>query len=242
MIFAGRPAESDHSPADWLAAALPPAAPADATVASLVPPVFPAYARVFHPAARYAGDDDVDVTWAEVAAANATVAHPAMEWGSITGLMEFYDQADQSPLWDGAPARGHLPADVAQTLIDVLRRHTETPQECWFGVPADLVPADAGPLELGGNDFWLIRGPIELASANLAEEPSEQSAGIWWPADRAWLVVTDIDLVTTYVGGSSACIAEIVAHPRLEAAEVAVSQGTSWTADTVNPLPLDAPD
>jgi hypothetical protein len=238
VTFAGRAAESDPSPGDWIAAAVHD----DGTVGSLVPPVFEAYARVFHPAARYSGEDDVDVTWTEVAAANATVAHPAMEWGSITGLMEFFDQADQSPLWDGAPALGHLPAHVAAAMAVVLRRHTGTPEDCWFAVPAELIAADAQPLDLGGHEFWLVRGPVELAAANMADEPSEQSSGVWWPADRAWCVVTDIDLVTTYVGASSACIADLLADPGLEAAAVPVTQGVSWDADTINPLPLDAPD
>jgi hypothetical protein len=238
VIFAGRAAESDPSSGDWIPAAVLD----DDTVAALVPPVFDAYARVFHPAARYAGDDDVDVPWGEVAAANATIAHPAMEWGSITGLMEFFDEADQSPLWDGAPARGHLPAHVAQAMTAVLRRHTSSPEDCWFGVPADLIPADARPLQLGGNDLWLVRGPIELAAANMAEEPAEQSPVMWWPADRTWFVVTHIDLVTTYVGGSAACIADLLAAPGIEAAAVPPDQGTTWDADTVNPLPLDAPE
>src|ERR1700712_1420597 len=119
-MFAGRAAESDTSPGAWIAAAVRD----DATVGSLVPPVFEASPRVFHPAVRYAGDDDIDVTWAEVAAANATVAHPAMEWGSITGLMEYFHSGDQSPLWDMAPAEGHLPEHIARRMIDVLGRHT----------------------------------------------------------------------------------------------------------------------
>jgi hypothetical protein len=98
------------------------------------------------------------------------------------------------------------------------------------------------PVELGGTAYWLVRGPVELAAANMAAEPAEQSAAIWWPADRAWCVVTDLDLVTTYLGGTAACVAELVGHPGLEVAEVAVTQGVDWTADTVNPLPLDAPD
>jgi hypothetical protein len=247
VIFAGRPVEGDITPGRWIADAVR----ADSTVGSLVPPVFEAYARVFHPAARYVGNDDVDVPWAEVAAANATVAHPGMEWGSITGLMEFFDQADQSPLWDGAPARGHLPAHVAQAMARVLRGHTGTPEDCWLGVPAELIPAElipaellrAGtqPLELGGNQFWLIRAPIESAAANLAEEPSEQSAGIWWPADRAWFVGTDIDLVTTYVGGSTGCIADLLAAGGLETAPADAAQAVTWDADRVNPLPPDGP-
>jgi hypothetical protein len=237
-MFAGRAAESDTSPGAWIAAAVQDGA----TVSSLVPPVFEAYARVFHPAVRYAGDDDIDVTWSEVAAANATVAHPAMEWGSITGLMEFFEAADQSPLWDGAPARGHLPEHVAARVAAVLRGHTATPDDCFFGAPAEVLATDAPTLPVGGNDVVLVRGPVELAARNMAEEPSEQSATLWWPADRAWIVVTDLDLVTTYVGGTSACIADLLADRGLEAAPTSPTQRITWDADTVNPLPLDAPD
>jgi hypothetical protein len=75
----------------------------------------------------------------------------------------------------------------------------------------------------------------------MAAEPSEQSASLWWPADRAWFVATDIDLVTTYVGGSTACIRDLLAHPGLEAAQVPRDQRITWDADTINPPPLDAP-
>jgi hypothetical protein len=83
----------------------------------------------------------------------------------------------------------------------------------------------------------LVRGPVELAAANLVPEPGSQSANAWWPADRAWFVATDVDLVTTYVGGSAALVADLAAAPGLEAAPAAPDQSTAWTADTVNPLP-----
>src|ERR671932_624471 len=79
-----RPVGTDDSPGAWIAAALR----RDRTVASLVPPVFEAYARVLHPAVRYAGDDDVDVRWDEVAAYNGTTAHRLMQWPAITGSWE----------------------------------------------------------------------------------------------------------------------------------------------------------
>jgi hypothetical protein len=232
---ARRAVEDDVSPGSWIAEALHD----DATVGSLVPPVFDAYARVFHPAARYVGDDDVDVPWAEVAAANRTTAHPAMEWGSITGAMEYFDGADQSPVWNGAPALGHLPAHVAQRIAAVLRRHTGTPDDCWFGVPTEFVAAEAPALSVGGGEFTLVRGPVELAAANMTPEPVEQSAGLWWPADHAWCVATDADLVTTFVGGSAACIEALLADAGLEVAEVPVFQGVTWGTDEINPLPLD---
>jgi hypothetical protein len=77
---------------------------------------------------------------------------------------------------------------------------------------------------------------------NFAAEPFEQSANLWWPADRAWLVCTDIDLVSTYVAGSAACIAELLSHPDLEAAPAEAKQKVTWDADQVNPPPPDAPD
>jgi hypothetical protein len=71
------------------------------------------------------------------------------------------------------------------------------------------------------------------AARNLAPEPHEQSANLWWPADRAWCVVTDIDLMSTYVGGSHACIGEVLDTPGLEA--VAAAPGDLVAVDPINP-------
>jgi len=238
--FAGRPVEEDVSPGGWIADAV---APFGRGVASLVPPVFEAYARVFHPATRYLDVRDVDVSWTEVAAANGTVAHPVMEWGSITGSMEYFENTDQDPVWQGAPARGHLPTAVAARMVDVLARHTATPDDCWFGVwhGWGVLDGDRPTLPLPEREYWLVRGPIGLATENMAPEPSEQSASLWWPADRAWFVATDIDLVTTYVGGSTGCIADLLAAAGLETAPADAAQAVTWDADRVNPLPPDGP-
>lgn len=240
MAFAGRPVERDVSPGAWIADAL---APSGRGVASLVPPTFGAYARVFHPAARYVGAEDVDVSWAEVAAANGTVAHPLMEWGSITGSMEYFGNADQDPLWQGAPARGHLPVEVAARMVAVLAEHTTTPDDCWFGVWRGwgVLDGDWPTLVLPDREFWLVRGPVGLATENMAPEPAEQSASLWWPADRAWFVATDIDLVTTYVGAGPGCIADLLATDGLETAPAEAGQAVTWDADRLNPLPADGP-
>ena len=234
MLIAGRPVETDTSAAAWLSRS-----------EWILPVAFPAYARVLHPAIRYAGDDDVEVPWAEVADANATLAHPLMQWTGITGGWEFVHEDDQSPLWDDSPAEGHLPVTVAARLIEVLRRHTTAPDDCWFGMwrgfgwygQSDVpVPAPSGPTLLG-REHLLLRGPIDLATANTAPEPAEQSANLWWPADRAWCVVTDIDLMSTYVGGSAACIADLLAAPDLEVVPAAFGDRVDLGADDVNPVP-----
>jgi hypothetical protein len=213
----GLPVERDVSAGVWISSARRRGAPG--TLASIVPAVFEAYARIPHPAVRYAGDDDVEVSWAEVAAHNGTVAHPLMQWLTIThGPVD-----SQPPVWDDGPSEGHLPVAVAARLGDVLGRHTGTPGECllgrWHGFGYDLPNPDVPPRLLlrGNHDVVLVRGTVADAIRNLAPEPHEQSANLWWPADRAWCVVTDIDLMSTYVGGTASCITEVVDTPGIEA-------------------------
>jgi hypothetical protein len=235
--LAGRPLEDDVSPGDWIVEAL--AGSPEGTVSAFLPAVFPAYGRVLHPAVRYAGDDDVDVPWAEVAEENGTVSHPLMQWPGVTGGWEFVGEEDQSPLWDDSPAEGHLPAPVAARLAAVLRRHTGTPDDCWFGLWQGWTGAlSTRPLlRLPGREHLLVRGPVELAAANLAAEPAEQSANLWWPADRAWCVATDVDLMSTYVGCSEACLAELAGTRDLEVAPAGPDDAVTYAADRYNPVP-----
>ena len=242
MELGGLPVETDVSRGVWISSARRRGEPG--TVAALVPATFEAYARVFHPAVRYVGDHDVEVCWAEVAAHNGTIAHPLMQWASITGSWEFQSSDNQPPIWDDAPSEGHLAVPVARRLAEVLARHTRTPDEClfgrWDGFGYDLTSPDVPPRLLlrGGHDVVLVRGTVADAVRNLAPEPHEQSANLWWPADQAWCVVTDIDLTSTYVGGSAACIAELLVTPGLETAPVAPEDRVS--IDPVNPLPAGA--
>jgi hypothetical protein len=229
--------EDDVTPGDWIARGVDP--DRWPTVGSFVPRGFAAYARVLHPAYRYRGDDDVEVTWAVVAAANGTVLHPLAQWPGLTGGWEYVTEDSQPPIWDRAPDEGHLPSEIAARLVAVLRRHTATPDDCWFGVwhGFGAIPAGAPTLVLPHREHVLVRGPVELAAANMADEPAEQSAGLWWPADRSWCVATDIDQLSTYVGGSAACIAELLATPGLEVVPASADDGVDVAADRVNPVP-----
>jgi len=217
----GLPVEVDVSRGVWISSARRRGTPG--SVSALVPAVFEAYARVLHPAVRYDGDDDVEVTWARVAAHNGTVAQPLAQWEALTrGPVE-----SQPPVWDDGPSEGHLPVALAARLGTVLGRHTGTPADCllgrWDGFGFDLPDAGTPPRLLlrGGHDVVLVRGAVDDATRNLAPEPHEQSANLWWPADQAWCVVTDIDLTSTYVGGSAACIDELLRTPGIEAFRVA---------------------
>ena len=220
MQLGGLPVETDVSRGVWISSAR--RRGERGTVASLVPAVFAAYARLLHPAVRYAGDDDIEVPWTEVAAHNGTVSDRLARWDAVTrGPVE-----SQPPVWDDGPSEGHLPVGVARRLASALSRHTTTPGEClfgrWDGFGYDLTDRDVPPRLLlrGERDVVLLRGAVTDAVRNLAPEPHEQSANLWWPADQAWCVVTDVDLRSSYVGGSSACIAELLATESLEALPV----------------------
>jgi hypothetical protein len=228
----GLPVEPDVSLGVWISSSR--RRGTRGTVGSLVPEDFEAYARVLHPAVRYAGDDDVEVRWAEVAAHNGTVVGPLVQWNALTPR----PVDSQPPVWDDGPSEGHLPVAVAARLSAVLARHTATPEDClfgrWDGFGYDLKTPDVPPRLLlrGGSDVVLVRGTVADAVRNLAPEPWEQSANLWWPTDRAWCVVTDLDLRSTYVGGSAACIAELLATPGLEAFP-------AGTGDPVSVGPVD---
>jgi hypothetical protein len=228
--LAGRPVQPDASAATWIAAALAPGAPR--VVASLLPRGFAAHARVLHPAVRYEGDDDVAVPWGVVARHNRRTAHRLMQWPAITGSWEFVADLDQPGLWNDAPAEGHLPASVAERLAAVLARHTSVPADCWFGLAADAAPDLAG-----GAEQLLVRGPLPLAAANFVPEPAEQGPSLWWPADRAWVVVTDPHLTSTYVAASAAAVADVLADEALDAWPAAPADPVSADSDPVNPPP-----
>lgn len=230
MQLAGRPVEDDAAATSWLTAALLPSRPR--RVGSLVPPVFAAYARVLHPAVRYEEDDDVAVPWAAVARHNRRTAHPLMQWPSITGSWDYVSDLDQPGVWNDAPAEGHLPVEVARPLGAVLARHTAVPGDCWFGLAADAAPELAN-----GHPYLLVRGPVALAVANFVPEPAEQGPSLWWPGDRAWCVVTDPHLTSTYVGGTAAAIADLLAADGIETWEAEPGDPVMPDSDPVNPAP-----
>jgi len=52
---------------------------------------------------------------------------------------------------------------------------------------------------------------------------------LWWPADRAWFVATEIDFEWAFVAGTEDLIDRLAVHPQLEA--------TRTSPDSVANLP-----
>jgi hypothetical protein len=231
---------TDVSPADWVVTGI---RDFEYDVGSLVPQSFPAYARVFHPA--YLGEQEV--RWAAVARANRRQPHHSMQWASITGSWRYMHGGAQPGVWDCEPTEGSLPARQAQRLAQLLATHTTSQDRCWFavwdGFGALPIPREGIPrVEMPQRPMLLLTGPLSAAATPLAQPPFSQGASLWWPADRAWCVATDVDLMSTYVGGSRECIDELVADNELEAMPVSVDQRVTWDSDEVNPLPPLPPE
>jgi hypothetical protein len=234
-----------NPPFQWITEAI--RNPKHADVGCLMPPVFEAYARIFHPAYRRVGpwpdQREVPVSWQQVATANGRVTHPAMQWGSLVGSWALDNQPG---LWDRPPDNREVPVFVINALARILKRYTGAVSilyAVWDGYmevstamrehAAQL--EDVEILELPIRRMYVKRGSIDDAA-----EPfgiPGRTPDLWWPTDQEWFVATDVDLVTTYVGGNARCIEAIINDDKLEAMQVTSEQGLTWDTDTINPRP-----
>jgi hypothetical protein len=203
----------------------------------VVPGGSSAYARVLHPAEQPGWGERL-VRWSEVAAWSGMPFGRAAQFHSIA-LPPVRPQ--QRAPWSGqGPREGSLYLPDAQALAGLVREWTTTPGRCWFcvwdgygwggtlltplGEPnvrlPDPVPGPVrqGPrVHLPNRDYLLYRGPVEAVAAVAPISGIDQTANLWWPADRAWCVASEIDLPWTYVGGPAGLIERILTDERIEA-------------------------
>ncbi|CAO5255702.1 hypothetical protein [Frankia sp. AgKG'84/4] len=205
---------SDVSPAAWVEVALT-ATVHTTTVAGMVPDVFPAYARILPP--TY--DQDVlgrRYRWTEIA------EHQGVE---LTAETRYRDLVAGSERW-GRPSDGGLDAQETAALARVLSAFTDTAEQAYFclwdgfNLPETAAWEDR-PMRVGTphRAYHLLSGPV--SAAPILPTPVEwRCASLWWPADRAWLVATEIDGYLTYVGASQAAIDAIRTDHALDAVAV----------------------
>lgn len=208
---------ADPHVADWFLDQLGSWEPPYLTVGSLVPTGFEAVARVLHP-----WDDgdvgDPPLRWSVVAAADGFaelhdfVAAGAEEMHPPSGTQG----ANQ--------ALGWLDLLTASALTDVLGPMTTTPTDAYFAVwegwgdvPVQQFPG-AAQFSTPWRTHFVLSGPLDCVMRPFGvSRLGSPLSGMWWPADHAWFVMTEIDFAWTFVAGSTMLIDQILAHPDLEA-------------------------
>ncbi len=117
---------------------------------------------------------------------------------------------------------------TASTLVDVLTEETTTPYdvfvavwEGWGDVPPQRFPG-AARLDTQARGHFLVRGPLRGVLWSVAASNRHRpAAGLWWPADRAWFVSTEIDYEWTFVAGTGELVDRLVNDDRVEVARTA---------------------
>jgi hypothetical protein len=228
-------------------------------VGALVPPVFEAYARILHPAGRRDGGL---IRWAEVAAWSGGTVHGLAQFHEMARPQGSFGRDSElpAPPFDTPPRDGVLEPATLAVLCEMLGRHTTTPEMCYFGVwegfgwtsmvegpaapadPAAPVPP-AARLELPERSYLLFSGPLSAvgevgwAWTNGFDGDTgfnQESPSIMWPADQSWFVATEVDLDSTFVGGSAALVGELLADARLEAWPASATDPTDAGSDRIN--------
>jgi hypothetical protein len=206
-----------------------------------IPKGLEAYARIFHPASDPKGNP---VSWAEVAEAVGSTAHREMQWHALVGSSATYGFTGSR--WAGGePSLGEMDLDELEALCEILTVHSANSEDCFFGLCEiwswvnELLPEGGRKqprLELPlGRNHVVLRGPLSAVNQIGNPRPVARHAPqLIWPADRTWLVVSEVDFDSTLVGGSSELIQAIVESPELEAWRVEPADSLAADADKVN--------
>lgn len=211
----------------------------------VVPGGFDAYARVLHPVATPEHGGQL-VRWGDVAAWSGRPLRPDAQFHSVALPAEDPgtprpgggEVPPEGSLWaaDAAALAAiarqwtAAPDDCWFCVWNGFGWGAATAVLSAAGPGQDAVPAPAhpdpvppavraGPLvRLPNREYFLYRGTAEDV-VTLARVPGTggQSPSLWWPADHAWCVATDIDTPWTYVGGSRGLIGALLAGSSLEA-------------------------
>jgi len=95
-------------------------------------------------------------------------------------------------------------------------------------------------VHLPQRSYFLLQGPLdaamELGWMLDASHFSPQSPNLFWPNDHSWCVATEIDLDSSYVGGSKELVQRLVADEELEALVAAPEDPVDSRSDKINRL------
>lgn len=119
-------------------------------------------------------------------------------------------------------------SELAQVgvALDVLARHTATPDECYFCLWDGWATTTIGSwpnFAIPNRTYWLFRGSLsDYADWNSADPKGwphgdSPDPAFIWPADHAWFIANDVDPHFATIGAGVGAIDQIVADKRIDA-------------------------
>jgi hypothetical protein len=181
------------------------------------------------------------VRWDAVAAWSGRTIHALAQWEFLECPVGVPDS--RTP-FDEPPATGGPPPASLDALLDVIAAHTSTPERCFVGLWEGYgwldraVPPWDVELPLDQRTYLVRQGPIDEARRVGWQWPDggfyQEPPTLIWPADRAWFVAGDVDLDSTYVGGTVALATALLEHPALEGWAVDPTDRVSIDSDAIN--------
>jgi hypothetical protein len=208
-------------------------------VVALIPAIFEAYAKIFHPIeAHYENIDhpldleerkilglpECDVLRDFVRRMRSTAEAPALCWKRMAEALGVPFQRHLSDEWFRSvlepgcwpryvygPAEGILKEREAASLIAILSAFSSS-SNCYFRF--------AEMPYIGTDKPLLYSGQLEQLQQFLKETDRQFTPEYWWPGDRSWCVCSDYDLCFTIVGGSKQLVDCILTNADLESIQV----------------------
>jgi hypothetical protein len=190
-------------------------------IGCLLPASYQRYVRILHPLAQGTGAPIATVAWLEIAEHLGKPLTSATNWLDLIAEYSARPIHEQDGEWDANPSQGSLPAAQMDALAAALAEATEEPEDCFFAVWegwGDLRHEyQAGPrCAFPDRTMVLLEGSLRDASLSMSDE-GYRSPNLWWPRDRGWAVLTEIDSYSSFVGCSATVADEILAVDALEA-------------------------
>jgi hypothetical protein len=207
-------------------------------------------------------EQSIPLRWSEIAAARGKTMHPEVELAALVDTRNTEDNHYWKAVSTGggerSPPYEWIEETEALALVSLLRPFTASGEDAWFMLwdgYGDLGPAIRGlprgtihrapeppdvPAELVGSTwafrhYLVFRGPLDALSTWF--DWRMEGPNYLWPDDRAWIVATEIDGFSTYVGASKEGIDQVLASPLLEAFPCELTDRFDGLGDPINGPP-----
>jgi hypothetical protein len=208
---------------DYVAKSLQP--PARNLVGSYVPAGLEGYTRILHPVWRRDENQENRVSWSQVATWSGL---PLRRDGQFHSVALPPNLTNFEPPWNsGGPKQGKLETQDADCLLGILTQ-ADVGQECllgfWEGYTSRPEPLEhqnngASQVQLFSRNFAIYQSRLESLHAALLGGGDVPNLVVS-AESLTYIIVSEVDFSSTYVGGSPQLVEAIHNNTTLEAIEV----------------------